>query len=119
MVNAVFFFMACGGPRIPDPPALPQAVPQQRFENLTAELMIIELAVLNQQPWSEIDKRFSHLNRGCNPELHTYWGLTAEQYERTELAIIHYNQAIRCHGLKDEANRILLQKRINAISFPE
>ncbi|MBM76708.1 MAG: hypothetical protein CMK59_14975 [Proteobacteria bacterium] len=117
MVNLVIYFIACGGPKIPEPPALPQAQPQQRLENLTAELMIIELAVLNQKPWSEIDKRFTKLNRGCNPELHTYWGLTAEQYERTELAIIHYNQAIRCHGLKEEDNRILLQKRIDTISF--
>ena len=116
MANVFLFFLACLGPKIPDPPALPQAPPQQRMEHLTAEIMIIELAILKGLPWSDIDRRFTKINRGCNPELHTYWGQAAEQYNRSELATNHYHQAIRCHGLKEEQKRILLQKRIKLLS---
>ena len=116
MANPILLMLACMGPKIPDPPDLPQAPPQQRMENTTAEIMIIELAILEEMSWSEIDRRFTRINRGCNPELHTYWGQTAEQYNRSDLAIDNYHQAIRCHGLKEEKKRILLQKRIKQLS---
>ena len=86
------------------------------MEHLTAELMIIELALLQEAPWADIDRRFTKINRGCNPELHTYWGQAAEQYNRSDLATDHYRQAIRCHGLNEEDKRILLQKRIKQLS---
>ena len=116
MVNLFASIFGCMGPKIPDPPTLPQAAPQERLEHLTAELIIIELSILENKSWSEIDRRFSKINRGCNPELQTYWGQTAEQYNRSELAISHYRQAIRCYGLKEEKKRILLHKRIKQLS---
>ena len=118
MVN-VFLMMACGGPKIPDPLILtPPPAQSLQTNNTMAEILIIELEILEQKPWSDIDSRFAKIDRGCNPELHTYWGTAAESYEQIESAINHYTRAIHCYGLKQEEFRIRLQKRIDKLTAP-
>ena len=76
---------------------------------------MIELAIQEQKPWADIQEQFIDLDRGCNSELHTYWGEAAELYQRIEVAIEHYNKAILCYGWEEEKTRIQLQQRISIL----